>query len=104
MIRSINLSSPRKSAQSIINNMLFERKIKKINLSKHKKLSMMFFIYLLINARCVMAKEANTPNHIINLYSYFINFFQAIGYPTIDVIFNCIRFHKPFYDYIKYMK
>ena len=51
-----------------------------------------------------MAKETNPSSDVLSLYDYFINFFQIIGFPTIDVIFNCIKFHKPLYDYIRYLK
>lgn len=104
MITSINLSSPRKYAQSIINDISFQRKMKKIHSLKYNNFTLIFFLYLLMNAKCVMAKESNPSNDVVSLYDYLINFFQVIGFPTIDVIFNCIRFRKPFYDYIKYIK
>lgn len=104
MIISINLSLPRKCAHSIINDISLQRNLKKHHLSKYNNLTLILFLYLLMNAKCVMAKESNPSSDVINLYDYLINFFQVIGFPTIDVIFNCIRFHKPFYDYIKYVE
>ena len=104
MITSISLNSPGKSAQSLITNTLFQRKVKKPHLSKRNSFTLIIFLYLILNTKCVMAKETNPSSDVLNLYDYFINFFQIIGFPTIDVIFHCIKFHKPLYDYIRHLK
>lgn len=102
MVTSVNLSLYRKTATSIINTISSKKNVKTVHFKRYNTVIMLTLLCILTRTEPAFAKEINTSEQVTRYYSYFTNFFQTLGFPTIDIFFQLIRIHKPLIDYIKY--
>ena len=100
MIASISINFPRKITSSFINTILFGKNIKNIKFKKYDTVALLTLLCLFAKTQTVFAQDANLSHGIVKYYEQTMDFFEIIGFPTIDVFFNLLRMHKPLIDYL----
>lgn len=98
MIIAINLSTPRRKIQDKIDSMIFEAKMKNIEISLNKKIFLSMLILLMLKDSNANAEEIVTGTKISG---HIIDGLSTIGYPTIDLAYNLLRMKDGFKYLIK---
>lgn len=98
MIVAINLSTPRRKIQDKINSMIFEAKMKNIEVSVDKKIFLSTLILIMLKGSNASAEEIFTSSKIS---SQVVDGLSIIGYPTVDFIYNLLTMKKHFKYIIK---
>lgn len=97
MIVTINLSTPRRKIEDMINNMIFEAKMKNFHIKKYNNIIISSFILLMFRNHNANAEEI-LRNSLMS--SSVVEELNLIGYPTVDAIYNLLTIRK----HLKYMR
>lgn len=91
MIVTINLSTPRRKIEDIINNMIFEAKMKDFHIKKYNNILISSFILLMFKNHNANAEEILRSSL---MSSSIVDELNLIGYPTVDAIYNLLIIRK----------
>lgn len=100
MIITLDLSSPRKITSRIINDILFELKMKNINLKGYENFLLLSLLYLLFKNDTVLASSTGSTVKTIDTN----NLWKAIepyGIPAAQGIYEALKIAIYSEDYVK---
>lgn len=102
MFAIIDLSFTRKASQELYNKLLFEAKLKHIDISSFNRTALLIILMLFSMKEEGMAYEMNL-NRVSNAKAYLAQLFETYGIPTSYALFELLKMKNHILLYTKEM-
>lgn len=100
MITILDLSIPRKLSYKAFNNLLFELKMKNIDIRTHRNIIILILLFLYQRSNKVMAQQLETSQNLL-LERQVKELIEIYGIPTIYTLGELIKIKSHIINYCK---